>query len=677
MLEFFYKDIKYLKGVGEKRAKLYKKLGIESVGALLYFFPRDYKDWSPMNIMDVNQEGNYSILAKVATPVNEIRIKNNMILYKFLACDQSECCFKVTIFNNKYLAQALKLDESYYFLGKIIKKANNIEMVAHNVQKFEKAILIKPIYQQTSGLTSNMITYNIKNALELLKQENGLEIIPLYIRKKFNLIDLYSALCSIHLPKDIKSLNLARRRFIFEEFFILHLTMIFFKMKKEKETKVKLIHDFSNEFNKLLTFKLTESQARAISECVLDMKSGKPMNRLLEGDVGSGKTIIAISLCYNMAKNGYQSAFMVPTEILAVQHYNTISKLLKESGLSINLITSSTKEKEKQQILKALKQGEINILVGTHSLISDCVLFKSLGLVITDEQHRFGVMQRQSLALKGNGPHTLVMSATPIPRTLALIIYGDLEISVLNELPPNRKEVNTVWIDSKKKGRAFSFIRDEIDKGRQAYIVCPVVQESEINLISAENYYKILKETEFSRYKVGLLHGKQKPSEKNQVMSEFLKGNIDVLITTTVVEVGMDVKNATIMMIENAERFGLSQLHQLRGRIGRNSFKSYCILVSDSRGETAVKRLSTMCETNNGFEIAETDLKLRGPGDFFGLRQHGLPLFKIASISDDMKDLKLAKQAAVEVLNMDANLSSEDNKGLKKLITNKIFISEN
>ncbi|MBQ1978050.1 MAG: ATP-dependent DNA helicase RecG, partial [Ruminococcus sp.] len=434
--------------------------------------------------------------------------------------------------------------------------------------------------------------------------------------------------------------------------------------------------DFTEEFISLLPFTPTNAQRRAMIDCRNDMLNGvSPMNRLVQGDVGSGKTAIAACACYNMVKNGRQAAFMAPTEILAEQHFLTLSKLFSGTDVTLGLLTGSLKESEKKAIRRKLEEGEIDIVVGTHALITDKTNFRSLGLAITDEQHRFGVAQRAKLLSKGENPHLLVMSATPIPRTLALIIYGDLDISVVDEIPPGRQPIDTLLIDSGKRSRAFNFIRKEIDKGNSAYIVCPLVEEDESELMAAEEYAAELMLNEFSEYAVGIIHGKMKYSEKEKTMRDFSEGKINLLVATTVIEVGVDVSTATVMMIENAERFGLSQLHQLRGRVGRGTDKSYCILVSDSTAEDTVKRLSVMCSTADGFKVADEDLRLRGPGDFFGERQHGLPAMSVADFSD-MNSLKLSQAIADDILSKSPDLSDDEFKGLRASIRRLFAQSE-
>ena len=476
--------------------------------------------------------------------------------------------------------------------------------------------------------------------------------------QKYSLISLDKAIRNIHFPNSADDYLPARKRLIFEELLTLQLGLLKLKSNKKSETALVIKDDYSSEFEKLLPFNLTNAQKRTISECLQDMKSKYPCNRLVQGDVGSGKTAVAASLIYSVIKNGYQATMMAPTEILATQHYESLLKILAPAGINIRLLTGSTPAKEKKEIKKALFDGEIDLIIGTHALIQNDVAFKNLALVITDEQHRFGVKQRAQLAEKGEDVHTIVMSATPIPRTLGLILYGDLDISILDELPPGKQEIRTDVVDSRYHKRLYKFIKDAIARGEQCYIVCPAVEENETNIKSAEELADELANGEFKGYNLGILHGKMKPKDKEAIMKSFASGKVSLLVATTVVEVGVDVPNATIMVIENAERFGLSTLHQLRGRVGRGNKKSYCVLVSDAKGKTARERLMTMKKYSDGFKIADTDLKLRGPGDFFGSRQHGLPELKIADMVEDMDTLQNAQECAKSILRNDFSLSN-------------------
>ncbi len=665
-------NIKYIKGVGEKRAGLFGSLAIFDVDALIHFFPRKYEDWTKTKTVRELENGDVaSIKATMITPVKEHMIRRGMTLYKCRFSD-GESIINVTIFNNKYQAQALRVYEDYVLFGKIEKNLTSASMSSPKIERLDTGVRVHPVYPATGKLTSNAIAKVVKTALESLEEIP--ETLDKSVRDKYNLISLDRAIRQIHFPDSEENMQQARHRLIFEELLTLQLGLLKLKGRNKTKTNLRMTADFTEEFKSLLSFEMTNAQKRAIKDCLFDMAGDYPMNRLLQGDVGSGKTAVAAGLCFTVIRNGYQCALMAPTEILAVQHYEGLSKMLLSTGINVRLLTGSTKAKEKREIKAALIEGEIDLLIGTHAIIQNDVEFKSIGLVITDEQHRFGVKQRAALAEKGEGIHTLVMSATPIPRTLGLILYGDLDISMLDELPPGRQEIRTDVVDSRYHQRLYKFIKDAADRGEQAYIICPAIEESEesIALKSAEQYAQELSESAFRGYNIGLLHGKMKPKEKDNVMKAFSSGDVQILVATTVVEVGVDVPNATIMVIENAERFGLSQLHQLRGRIGRGSKKSFCVLVSDSKSESSRNRLEVMKKNSNGFKIADEDLKARGPGDFFGERQHGLPALKIADMLQDMETLHLAQKCAGEILAEDSNLDLQKNKPLCDNI-NKMF----
>lgn len=657
-------NIKYIKGVGEKRARLFGSLAIFDVDALIHFFPRKYEDWTNTKTVRELQNGDCaSIRATMITPVKEHMIRKGMTLYKCRFSD-GESIINVTIFNNKYQAQALRVYEDYVLFGKVEKNLTSASMSSPKIEKLDTGVRVHPIYPATGKLTSNAIAKVVKTALESLEEIP--ETLDKSVRDKYQLISLDRAIRQIHFPDSDEDMRKARYRLIFEELLTLQLGLLKLKGRNKAETNLKITADFTEEFKSLLPFEMTNAQQRAIKDCLSDMAGDYPMSRLLQGDVGSGKTAVAAGLCFTVIRNGYQCALMAPTEILAVQHYEGLSKMLSPAGINVRLLTGATRAKEKREIKASLIEGEIDLLIGTHAIIQNDVEFKSLGLVITDEQHRFGVKQRAALTEKGEGIHTLVMSATPIPRTLGLILYGDLDISILDELPPGRQEIRTDVVDSRYHQRLYKFIRDAADRGEQAYIVCPAIEENEdsTELKSAQQYAEELSKGAFHGYNLGLLHGKMKPKEKDNVMKAFSAGDVQILVATTVVEVGVDVPNATIMVIENAERFGLSQLHQLRGRIGRGSKKSFCVLVSDSKSENSRNRLAVMKNNSNGFKIADEDLKARGPGDFFGERQHGLPALKIADMLQDMETLHLAQQCAGEILAEDSNLDLPKNKHL-------------
>lgn len=656
-------DIQYLKGVGEKRAELLRKKGVDTVGALLRFYPRAYLDWRKITpIAECPFGENVCVRAKIITPVQSQYIRQGMTLFKFVAEDESGEIL-VTLFNQKFLAERLNYGCEYLFYGKLGGSLAVREMPSPEIR--EGAFCgIEPIYPASAGLSSKSIEKLVKTALSLLPEQE--EILPESVRKRNGLCGINTAIKNIHFPLETESFERAKQRLVFEELFILQTGLSFLKKRKRGLAGCVIKRDLLAEFEKTLSFTLTDAQKRVISECLADMSSGRPMNRLIEGDVGSGKTAVAAALCYISAGNGFQSALMAPTEILAEQHFKTLLAITKESGIKCALLTGSQTKKQKNTIKEALKKGEIDVAVGTHALLTDDVEFNRLGLVITDEQHRFGVAQRGKLSAKGENPHTLVMSATPIPRTLGLIIYGDLDISIIDEYPRGRQKIDTYLVNSSYHPRIYNFIKKLLDEGRQGYIVCPLVEENEtLDITSASEYYDKLREGEFKGYSLGLLHGKMPAKEKDAVMRRFAEGEIQLLISTTVIEVGIDVPNSVIMVIENAERFGLSQLHQLRGRIGRGEHKSYCILISDIRSGDTKKRLQVIKECRDGFKIAEEDLKLRGPGDFLGSRQHGLPDMKIADIFADRNILHSAGVEAERLLKSDPTLSAPENKALR------------
>lgn len=647
-------DIQYIKGVGEKRAQLFHKLGIFTIDNLIHYYPRKYIDWSKtLTVKQAEADRSVFIKATMITPVREAKIRKGMTLYKCNFTD-GETVIHVTIFNNKYQAKALRTFDDYILYGKLEKSLTAASMSSPQIERADSGQGIHPIYPATEKLNSKGIAKIVKSALE--KMGTVEETLPDEIRKKYNLCTLDFAVKEIHFPSDEKNIEIARKRLIFEELLTLQLGLLKLKSKKSKKNGIKADRDFTKEFYSLLPFEPTNAQKNAVADCIRDIQSDKAMNRLIQGDVGSGKTAVAGAVMHTVIKNGYQAAMMAPTEILASQHFDSLSRLFENTGIRVALLTGSTKAKEKKEIKSALIDGEIDLIVGTHALIQNDVEFKNLALVVTDEQHRFGVEQRANLAMKGTNPHLMVMSATPIPRTLGLIIYGDLDISILNELPPGRQEIRTDVVTTAYHNRIYSFIKKNVDQGRQAYIVCPLVDENESELISAKEYAEELQTNIFEGYTLGLLHGKMKAKEKEAVMDAFAGNDIQILVSTTVVEVGVDVPNATIMLIENADRFGLSQLHQLRGRVGRGTEKSFCILVSDNDSEGVRERLGIMKITSDGFKIADFDLKTRGPGDFFGKRQHGLPKLQIADMLEDMDTLTECQACAKDMLADDPKL---------------------
>lgn len=655
-------NITYLKGVGEKRAKLFSKLGIDTIGDLLLHFPRDYVDFtSPVPISELEIDETAVFCGYVAKKLKPY-IGPRYSIFKLIVSDNTGEVL-ITFFNSQYTFEKLQQGKEYIFHGKIKGTILAPECQSPVFISTDEKNQLTPKYNLTNGLTANIVSNCVKNALSLCETE---DLLPEKIRTDFCLMEYKKALSGVHFPQSIDELIDARRRLAFEELLTLQLGLKLLKSRNRSTTSVIMDEIDISEFFNALPFTPTNAQLRSIKECIADLQCETPMNRLLQGDVGSGKTLVAAAICYFAAKNGYQSALMAPTEILARQHCNTLKSFLEPLGINVVLLTGSTK---KADIYKELKSGNADVAVGTQALIQKKVEFRDLGLVITDEQHRFGVEQRALLSGKGMKPHTLVMSATPIPRTLAMIIYGDLDISVLDEMPKGRIPIKTYGVDTGYRQRIYNFIRKYIANGFQAYIVCPRIEEGESEKVSAVKYFETLKSEYFPDIPMGLLHGKMKQAEKDEVMGKFKDNELKLLISTTVIEVGIDVPNAVVMVIENAEQFGLSQLHQLRGRVGRGSEQSHCILITDNKSEYTKSRMDIMVRTSDGFEIANEDLRLRGPGDFFGSKQHGLPELKIADMSSDIDILQETRVLTEKILSDDPYLEKKENNGLRKLVT--------
>lgn len=662
-------DIKYLKGVGERRAAMLSRLGVSDVNALVRLYPRVYEDWSLIKSINEAQIGEICcIKGIVGSSVRKNLIRKGLTLYKTEITDGSGI-MGITIFNSRFAAEKLTEGDEFLFFGRVGGNLYRKEMNSPEIEPSEGADRIRPIYPQTHGLNSKMIEKLVRTALTECRDEL-VDPIPPWLREKYCLMNLPDSLWNIHFPKSPDYLEEARRRLIFEELLILQLGLEKMRSQTQKNAGAIIERDFSEEYFSHLPFSPTGAQRRAVKEAMRDMMSGRQMNRLLQGDVGSGKTAVAAALVYSAAKNSMQSALMAPTEVLAEQHYKTFLKLFEGCSINVELLTGSDTAAQKRRKKEALKAGEIDLLIGTHAIIQSDVEFKSLALVITDEQHRFGVEQRNALGEKGENPHLYVMSATPIPRTLALIIYGELDISILDELPPGRQKIETYAVTSELRQRAYNYVKKHLDAGRQGYIICPLVDEgeSDTELASAVKYADELQRGDFRGYTVGLMHGKMRSADKKKVMESFSNGETQLLVSTTVIEVGVDVPNAVIMVIENAERFGLSQLHQLRGRIGRGQYKSTCILITDAKNDTAQRRMKVMETTTDGFKIADEDLRLRGPGEFFGSRQHGLPEMKIADMLEDRSTLEETQRAAKEIVARDPELSSPESTALKNEI---------
>lgn len=671
-----YKDVQYVKGIGPKKADKLNKLGIFTLKDLLYYFPRQFEDRNNLKKIAQLEDGEKVTIKAVISSINTFSPKEGMTLTKIDVKDETGSA-KLVFFNKSYIKNTFRPGDSILVFGKVKKKFNNLELTSCELEYLtnspKNTCRFMPVYQLTYGVTNKEIMSIIRTVLEdkeLIIQE----YMPQRIIEKYRLCSIDFAVRNIHSPSSKESLKIALYRIVFEELLILQLGLFVFKSGRNKEDGIKF--ETSKDLKKIISalpFKLTKAQNRALDEIIQDMNLEKIMNRLVQGDVGSGKTVVALLALANCVLNGYQSALMAPTEILAGQHYISLTESLKDFGINVGLLIGSLTKKQKDTVLEQIKNNEIDILIGTHALIEDKVEFNNIGLVITDEQHRFGVMQRSKLSLKGANPDILVMTATPIPRTLALILYGDLDISIIDELPPGRQPIETIAIEKSKRDRAYNnLVRREVESGRQVYIVCPLVEESEaIEAKSAVELVEELRAEYFHDLRLGLLHGKMKSSEKDEVMRLFKDKEIDILVSTTVIEVGVNVPNATLMIIENAERFGLAQLHQLRGRVGRGSHKSYCVLIYDSKTDVCRQRMAIMEETNDGFKISEKDLEIRGPGEFFGTRQHGLPELKVANLFKHIKILKLAQQEARYILGEDNNLQLKENMALKKEIIDK------
>ena len=656
--------------MGAARAKALARLGITTAGELLTHYPRDYEDRTlRAPISQAPPDLPVCVCALVAEPPRLSRIRKGLELVKARAVDGGGQ-LELTFFNQAYVKDALRPGVSYVFYGVAEGTGSRRRMTNPVFEPEESARFtgrIMPVYPLTAGVSNNLLAGLVQRTLDGCADQTE-ELLPAGLRRAHALASARFALQNIHFPEDTQALAAAKKRLTFQEFFLFSLGLALLRQRRDDQPGRVLSPPPLEEFLSLLPFSPTGAQRRAMERSAADMASGKPMNRLVQGDVGSGKTAVAAHAAWLAVKNGCQPAMMAPTEILAQQHFRTLSDLLSPAGVRVALLTGSLRAAEKRKIQAALLAGEIDLLVGTHALLTAGVEFRDLALVITDEQHRFGVGQRSALAAKGTAPHVLVMSATPIPRTLALILYGDLEVSVLDELPPGRTPVETFLVGEDKRERMLGFVRSQVREGRQAYIVCPMVEEGEEEpaaaLKAAASYAGDLQSHAFPDLKVGLVHGRMKPREKQAVMAAFAAGQIQVLVSTTVIEVGVDVPNASLIIIENAERFGLSQLHQLRGRVGRGKHRSYCVLVSDNRNPDTRQRLRALCSTTDGFRIAEEDLKLRGPGDFFGSRQHGLPQLRVAGFADDMALLSQAQQAARELLEADPGLETPEHRPL-------------
>ena len=654
-------DVRYIKGIGEQRAKALGKLGIATLRDLISYFPRAYDDRTQLRrIADLVPGETAGVAAMVASPPTISHVRRGLDLVKLRAVDDTGT-LDVTFFNQAWLKNNLHQGETYVFYGRAEGSLFRRQMsnpVVEPEGRREITGRIVPIYPLTAGVSQLILSRSIRQGLTACADILP-DVLPDQVRREHQLCRIEYAYENIHFPESAEALDLARRRLAFEELFLFTIGLDRLRQRREVVHVPPCGGVDMEPFYSALPFTLTDAQRRCVEEALADMRSGTPMNRLVQGDVGSGKTMVAAACVYFCVKNGRQAALMAPTEILAQQHYHGLAPLLENLGIRCALLTGSTSAKTKKSIAAQLESGEIDFAIGTHALITGSVVYQNLGLVVTDEQHRFGVAQRADLAAKGDHPHILVMSATPIPRTLALILYGDLDVSVIDQLPPGRQPVETFAVTSRYHQRVYNFIRKLVGEGRQAYIVCPMVEENEElpdERKAVTEYAKKLQAEVFPDLKVAFVHGKMKPKEKDAVMAAFAAHETDILVSTTVIEVGVDVPNAAVMVIENAERFGLSQLHQLRGRVGRGKHQSYCILISDNQNEETRQRLKVMTKTSDGFKIAEEDLRLRGPGDFFGQRQHGLPGLKVADLGCDTKLLQEAQEAARKLLAEDPDL---------------------
>ena len=660
-----------LKGVGEAKAKLFANLNIFTLGDLICHFPRGYEDRTKLvTISELSPDVPACFRATVMNNPRTAHIRKGLDMTKVQLADTTGR-LNVTFFNNRFAAGQLEYGREYIFYGAVSGDFVGYNMTNPVFENPDSPGLttrrVLPIYPLTAGLTNAAVGKAVLQALAVC--DPPAEILPEAVRTEYGILPAEEAYHAIHQPRDMEQAAQAKKRLIFEEFFVFSAGLSLMRSSRA-EKKCTPYHNFNMKpFYGSLPFALTGAQSRAVEEILSDFRSGKPMNRLVQGDVGSGKTMVAAAAAYCAAGNGAQTALMAPTEILAEQHYASLSKLFAPLGITVDLLTGSMTVRQKREARERLASGETQVVVGTHALLTDATRFLRLGLVIADEQHRFGVAQRSKLSEKGEDPHLLVMSATPIPRTLALLIYGDLDVSILDELPPGRQTVETFLVGESYRARINAFIRKQVAEGHQCFVVCPAVEENqELGVKAASAWAETLQQTVFPDLRIALLHGQMKGAEKEAAMAAFARGEADVMVATTVIEVGVDVPNATLMVIEDADRFGLSQLHQLRGRVGRGKAKSYCILTFHNRNPETLQRLKALCKTNDGFRIAEEDLKLRGPGDFFGSRQSGLPAFRVGDLSCDLATLKQAQTASAQWIDAHGTEDTPEARALRERI---------
>ena len=660
-----------LKGVGPTKAKQFAQLNIYTLQDLICHFPRAYEDRTKFVTIDkLEVDTPACFKAMVMNTPRTHHVRKGLDLTRVQIADHT-ARLTVTFFNSKYAAEQLQYGTEYIFYGTLTGEYNGYGMTNPVFERLDSVPVttrrVLPVYPLTAGLSNAAVLKAVRQALAICDVPP--EILPESVRKQYGILPAERAYYAIHEPSSMGEAELARKRLIFEEFFVFSAGLSLMRAARARKQTAPYQNCELSGFYGRLPFTLTGAQSRAISEIAADLQRGTPMNRLVQGDVGSGKTMVAAAAAYMAVQNGFQAALMAPTEILAEQHFHSLHKLLAPLGIPVCLLTGSMTPKQKTQTRTAIEAGEVKLIIGTHALVSDTTVFHNLGLVITDEQHRFGVGQRAKLSAKGEDPHLLVMSATPIPRTLALLMYGDLEVSILDELPPGREPVDTFLVNESYRARINAFIRKQVTEGHQCFVVCPAVEESEdLGIKAATVWAEALQKTVFPDLRIALLHGQMKGTEKEAVMAAFARGEADVMVATTVIEVGVDVPNATLMVIEDADRFGLSQLHQLRGRVGRGGAKSYCILTSSNKNTETLQRLKALCRTTDGFKIAEEDLQLRGPGDFFGSRQSGLPVFRVANLNCDLQTLKLAQQASVQWIETEGTADTPEGRALRNRI---------
>ena len=663
--------ITILKGIGPTKAKQFAQLNIFTLQDLICHFPRGYEDRTKLVAIDkLEVDVPACFKAMVMNTPRTAHIRKGLDLTKVQVADHT-ARLTITFFNNKFAAEQLQYGQEYIFYGAVSGDFIGYNMTNPVFEPLNSSPVttrrVLPIYPLTAGLSNAAVLKAVRQALSIC--DVPAEILPESVRQEYGILDATRAYYAIHEPQSMTEAEMAKKRLIFEEFFVFSAGLSLLRASRAQKKAPPYTNQNLKAFYATLPFRLTGAQQRAIDEILADLGSGAPMNRLVQGDVGSGKTMVAAAAAYCAVQNHRQAAMMAPTEILAEQHFHSFSKLFAPLGIQTALLTGSMTVKQKREVREAIAAGQVQMVVGTHALLSDATVFSDLGLVITDEQHRFGVAQRSKLSAKGEDPHLLVMSATPIPRTLALLMYGDLEVSIINELPPGREPVDSFLVNESYRPRINAFIRKQVAEGHQCFVVCPAVEENEeLGMKAATAWAQTLQQTVFPDLRIALIHGQMKSAEKEAAMSAFARGEADVLVATTVIEVGVDVPNATLMVIEDADRFGLSQLHQLRGRVGRGGHKSYCILTSQNRNPDTQARLKALCKTTDGFKIAEEDLKMRGPGDFFGSRQSGLPVFRVANLSMDLQTLKDAQNASARWIETEGTADSPEGVALRQRI---------